>query len=48
MGKMNEKFKNSEIKKIPRAGHAIHVEQSEIFATIVSEFFLKSEKEEMS
>ncbi len=48
MGKMNEKFKNSEIRKIPRAGHAIHVEQSEIFATIVSEFFLKSEKEELS
>lgn len=40
MGKMNEKLKNSEIIKIPRAGHAIHVEQSEIFATIVSEFFL--------
>lgn len=48
MGKMNEKIKNSEIRKILRAGHAIHVEQSEIFATIVSEFFLKSEKEEMS
>jgi len=48
MGKMNEKMKNSEIRKILRAGHAIHVEQSEIFATIVSEFFLKSEKEEMS
>ena len=41
MGKMNEKLNNSELIKIPRAGHAIHVEQLEIFATIVSEFFLK-------
>lgn len=48
MGKMNEKLKNSEIIKIPRAGHAIHVEQSEIFATIVSEFFLKREMEGIS
>lgn len=48
MGKMNEMIKNSEIRKILRAGHAIHVEQSKIFATIVSEFFLKSEKEEIS
>jgi 2-succinyl-6-hydroxy-2,4-cyclohexadiene-1-carboxylate synthase len=48
MGKMNEKLKNSELIKIPCAGHAIHVEQSEIFATIVSEFFLKREKEEIS
>lgn len=48
MGKMNEKLKNSEIIKIPRAGHAIHVEQSEIFATIVSEFLLKREMEGIS
>lgn len=44
MGTMNEKLENSEIIKIPRAGHAIHVEQLEIFATIVSEF-LKRELE---
>lgn len=48
MGKMNEKLKNSEIIKIPDAGHAIHVEQSEKFATIVSGFLLKREKEEIS
>jgi 2-succinyl-6-hydroxy-2,4-cyclohexadiene-1-carboxylate synthase len=45
MGKMNGKLEKSEIIKIPRTGHAIHVEQLEIFATIVSEF-LKREMEE--
>ncbi|WP_179194864.1 2-succinyl-6-hydroxy-2,4-cyclohexadiene-1-carboxylate synthase [Bacillus sp. EAC] len=48
MGKMNDKIVNSEIIKIPSAGHAIHVEQSEIFATIVSEFLLKREMEGIS
>lgn len=48
MGKMNEKLEKSEIIKIPHVGHAIHVEESEKFATIVIGFLLKSEKEEIS
>ncbi|MFB7139092.1 2-succinyl-6-hydroxy-2,4-cyclohexadiene-1-carboxylate synthase [Gottfriedia sp. NPDC056225] len=48
MGKMNEKLKNSEIIKIPHAGHAIHVEQLKKFATIVSGFLLEKEKEKIS
>jgi 2-succinyl-6-hydroxy-2,4-cyclohexadiene-1-carboxylate synthase len=48
MGKMKEMIKNSEFIKIPNVGHAIHVEQSEKFATIVSGFLLEREKEEIS
>ncbi len=35
---MNECLPNSKIEVIPEAGHAIHVEQSEIFGTIVEDF----------
>lgn len=38
---MKEKLPNSYILKIPCAGHAIHVEQREIFAKIVNEFIEK-------
>lgn len=41
MGKMKEMIKNSEFIKIPNVGHAIHVEQSEKFATIVDGFLLE-------
>lgn len=40
---MEKRIPNSYLYVVPNSGHAIHVEQSEIFGTIVDEFYFKKE-----
>ncbi|SHG48488.1 2-succinyl-6-hydroxy-2,4-cyclohexadiene-1-carboxylate synthase [Ornithinibacillus halophilus] len=46
--RMNRELPNSELRTVKKAGHAIHVEQSEMFGKIVTEFILGSEIESVN